>query len=89
MSQNISKSVIKALTKLINETPYFVTMVEVNSDQRFMILGQRSVFFVDNSLRNSSQTNSIGEKPLKYEQIEKIQYFRSHPNIIKIMLRSH
>ena len=32
MSQQISQSVIKALTKLIGETPYYVTMVELESD---------------------------------------------------------
>ena len=54
MSSQISESVIKALHKLVGETPYFVTLVELESDQKFMILGQQKVFFVDNSLRKNA-----------------------------------
>lgn len=50
-----------------------------------MILGEESVFFVDNSLRNSGSSLQGNEKTLKYEQIKKIKYYKSHRNFIKII----
>ena len=88
MSSQISKSVIKALEKLVGETPYFVTMVELDSDQKFMILGEMTVFFVDNSLRNNP--NSMAQTStdnFKYSAIKKIKYYKSHRNFFKLQLQ--
>ena len=79
---------IKALEKLVGETPYFVTMVELDSDQKFMILGEMTVFFVDNSLRNNP--NSMAQTStdnFKYSAIKKIKYYKSHRNFFKLQLQ--
>lgn len=78
---------IKALQKLVGETPYFVTMVELESDRKFMILGQNKVFFVDNSLRRPANQASGGDD-FDYSSIKRIRYWRSHENFIKLELSS-
>ena len=85
MSSQISQSVIKALQKLVGETPYFVTMVELESDQKFMILGQQQVFFVDNSLRKNATAGQALDD-FHYRDIKKIKYYRSHRNFFKLEL---
>ena len=75
---------IKALHKLVGETPYFVTLVELESDQKFMILGQQKVFFVDNSLRKNANQGTSDD--FEYRDIKKIKYFKSHRNFFQLVL---
>ena len=72
----------------MGETPYFVTMVELDGDQKFIILGQENVFFVDNSLRKnpSNMPSSAGTEEFKYSDIKKIKYYRNHRNFFKLQL---
>lgn len=74
---------IKALQKLVGETPYYVTMVEVESDSKFMILGQTKVFFVDNSLR---LTGSDKEN-FEYKDIDDVSYYTPYPNFFRLKIK--
>ena len=42
---------VKALGKLVGETPYFITLIEMDYVQKYMILGKKKIFLVDDSLR--------------------------------------
>lgn len=74
---------IKALQKLVGETPYYVTLVEVDSDRKFLILGQTTVYFVDNSLRMTGS----GNEDFPYSHIEDVSYYNPFPNFFKLKLR--
>jgi len=58
-------------------------MVEVESDRKFMILGQSQVFFVDNSLKKLSAGTS---EDFTYSDIRKVTYFTQFPNFFKLQL---
>ena len=75
---------IKALLKLVGETAYDVTMVEVDSDRKFLILGQTTVFFVDNSLRMTGS----GSEDFAYSEIEDVSYYNPFPSFFKLKLRN-
>lgn len=75
---------IKALQKLVGETPYYVTMVEVESDRKFLILGQTTVFFVDNSLRMSGSGG--GDDDFPYGRIQDVSYYTPFPNFFKLQI---
>ena len=62
-------------------------MVELESDQKFMILGQTRVFFVDNSLRKNATTEQNNDD-FDYSEIKKIKYYRSHRNFFKLELHA-
>ena len=79
MTSQISHSVVKALSKLVNETPYFVTLIELEFVQKFMILGKSTIFFVDDSLRLTNNAED-GLSKIRYQEIKKIKVFKSHRN---------
>lgn len=75
---------IKALHKLVGETPYYVTMVEAESDRKFLILGKTKVFFVDNSLK---KTNNTSQDDFEYSKITQVEYYMKYPNFFKLKIR--
>lgn len=74
---------IKALHKLVGETPYYVTMVDSESDRKFLILGKTKVFFVDNSLK---KTNNAGDGDFAYSRIKQVDYYTKYPNFFKLTI---
>ena len=58
MATQISQSVVNALGKLVQDVPYYVTMAEVDQEQYFIILGKNQFYFVDSSLRESTDDSA-------------------------------
>ena len=83
MSAQISQSVIKALHKLVGETPYYVTMVEAESDRKFLILGKTKVFFVDTSLK---KTNAQSQDDFAYSRVKQVDFYTKYPNFFKLTI---
>ena len=69
MATHISSSVVKALGKLVGDTPYYVTMAEVLQQESFIILGRQKFYKVDVTLRNSEKED---EGRLFYWQVKKV-----------------
>ncbi len=74
---------IKALHKLVGETPYYVTMVDSESDRKFLILGKTKVFFVDNSLK---KTNNTSHDDFAYSRVKQVDYYTKYPNFFKLTI---
>ena len=76
---------IKAIKKLIEEEPYYVTMVEMEAaDRKFMILGQTQVFFVENSLRRYADNTD----DFKYSEIKRLKYWKNREDFVVIKFKS-
>ena len=83
MATQISQSVVNALEKLVGERPYYVTMAEVEQDAYFIILGKKQFYFVDSSLRESTDDTA---DCFKYSWIQKIRCDRKRRNLLQLVI---
>ena len=84
MAKQISNSVVNALGMLVDDVPYYVTMVDVEQEQYFIILGKTKFYFVDSNLRESTDDSA---RAFKYSCVEKIRCDRKRRNLLQLILR--
>ena len=76
---------MNALGTLVSDVPYYVTMVELDCDQYFIILGKSSFYFVDSSLRD--HTPDTPGRTFAYADLIKVKCDRRRPNLLQLVLR--
>lgn len=85
MVNMISQSMMNALGTLVSDVPYYVTMVELDCDQYFIILGKSHFYFVDSSLRD--HTADAPGRTFAYADLLKVKCDRRRPNLLQLILR--
>ena len=72
MSHQLSKTTIRALGKIVNDTPNHIAVVTIDTKQNFLILGKEHFYFVEHSSLSTGNASDLIS--IKYMRIRHIEY---------------